>query len=160
MVDIDFEKIKLVLTDIDGVWTNAKFYYTKDGFFQKAFSTYDGMAVSLLRKFDIETVIISSENCMALKARAKKLNIKHLYIGEENKLQRAYSLCEIFNLELENMAFIGDDLNDLDLLKKVGFSCMPPNSPILNIFTPHYITKKAGGEGAFREFVDVILSHK
>lgn len=160
MVDIDFEKIKLVLTDIDGVWTNAKFYYTKDGFFQKAFSTYDGMAVSLLRKFDIETVIISSENCMALKARAKKLNIKHLYIGEENKLQRAYSLCEIFNLGLDNMAFIGDDLNDLDLLKKVSFSCMPPNSPILNIFTPHYITKRAGGEGAFREFVDVILSHK
>ena len=159
MVDIEFKKIKLVLTDIDGVWTNAKFYYPKVGFFQKAFSTYDGMAVSLLRKFDIETVIISSENCMAVKARANKLKIKHLYIGEENKLQRANSLCKKFDLELENMAFIGDDLNDLELLEKVGFYCMPSNSAILNIFTPHYITNKAGGEGAFREFADVILSH-
>ena len=110
--------------------------------------------------YGLSFVIISSEKCMAVKARANKLKIKHLYIGEENKLQRANSLCKKFDLELENMAFIGDDLNDLELLKKVGFSCMPPNSPILNIFTPHYITNKAGGEGAFREFADVILSHK
>ena len=104
MVDIDFKKIKLVLTDIDGVWTNAKFYYTKDGFFQKAYSTYDGMAFAQLKKKKIETVIITSENSRTVKARAEKLKIKHLYLGEQNKLERANELGEMFDLKLENLA--------------------------------------------------------
>ena len=97
---------------------------------------------------------------MTVKARAEKLDIKHLYLGEQNKLERAHELCEMFDLKFENLAYIGDDLNDQKLLQKVGFSCMPPNSPTLNIFTPHYITKRAGGDGAFREFADIILSNK
>ena len=160
MIIKDLNKIKLVLTDIDGVWTDSKFYYNKDGFAFKSFSTYDGMAVELLLKKNIETVIISSENCLAVKARAKKLNIKHCYIGEQNKLKKASSLCKKFNIKLNNLAFIGDDINDLELLKVVGFSSMPPNSPILDLFEPDYITKKYGGEGAFREFADIIINNR
>jgi len=160
MVIKNLNKIKLVLTDIDGVWTDSKFYYNKDGFEFKSFSTYDGMAVELLKKNNLETVIISSENCLAVKARAKKLHITHCYVGEHNKLKRANYLCTQFNIELDNIAFIGDDINDLPLLEKVGFSCMPPNSPILDLYKPDYITNKYGGEGAFREFADIILNNQ
>ena len=160
MVIKNLNKIKLVLTDIDGVWTDSKFYYNNDGFNFKSFSTYDGMAVELLKKNQLETVIISSEDCLAVKARAKKLNIKHCYVGEYDKLKRANLLCTKFNIKLDNLAFIGDDINDLPLLKVVGFSSMPPNSPILNLFKPDYVTNKYGGEGAFREFADIILNNQ
>tara|TARA_Y100001968_G_C19450968_1_gene768577 strand:+ start:5187 stop:5669 length:483 start_codon:yes stop_codon:yes gene_type:complete len=160
MVNKDLSHIKIVLTDIDGVWTDSKFYYNNDGFAFKSFSTYDGMAIELLKKNDLDTIIISSENCNAVKARAKKLKINDIYIGEKNKLQRAYSICKKFNIELKNLAFIGDDVNDLELLKVVGFSSMPPNSPILDLFTPDYITNRYGGDGAFRDFADTILSNR
>ena len=70
------------------------------------------------------------------------------------------SLCNRLNISLSNVAYIGDDVNDLDLLKKVGISAMPINSPILNLFNPDYITKKRGGDGAFREFVDLIIQYR
>lgn len=159
MVNKSLNHIKLVLTDIDGVWTDSKFFYNENGFAFKSFSTYDGMGVEILKKNNLETVIISSENCSAARARSLKLNIKHCYLGEKDKYKRAKSLCRKFNLNLENLAFIGDDINDLKLLKEVGFSAMPPNSPILNLFKPNYITKRAGGDGAFREFADMIINN-
>jgi|TARA_B100000131_G_C18115505_1_gene611165 YrbI family 3-deoxy-D-manno-octulosonate 8-phosphate phosphatase len=159
MVKLNLKPIKLILTDIDGVWTDSKFYYNHDGFAFKCFSTYDGMAVELLKKNNLETIIISSENCIATKARAKKLKIKNYYLGEKNKLNRAHTICKKFNVKLENIAFIGDDVNDLDLLKVVGFSAMPPNSPILDQFKPDYITNRYGGDGAFREFAEIIIKN-
>ena len=159
MVNQKLNQIKLVLTDIDGVWTDSKFYYNENGFAFKSFSTYDGMGVEILKKNNLETIIISSENCKATQARAQKLNIRHCYLGEKDKYKRGILLCRKFNLNLENLAFIGDDINDLKLLKEVGFSAMPPNSPILNLFKPNYITKRAGGDGAFREFADIIISN-
>ena len=141
--------VKLIATDIDGVWTDSKFYYDENGFSFKSFSTYDGMAVELLKQNNLETIIISSEKCLAAKARAKKLKIKHFYLGEKDKLNRAHLICKKFNLGLQNLAYIGDDINDLSLLKLVGFSAMTPNSPILDQFKPDYITKRYGGDGAF-----------
>ncbi|MAV58385.1 MAG: acylneuraminate cytidylyltransferase [Candidatus Marinimicrobia bacterium] len=159
MVNNNLNEIKLVLTDIDGVWTDSKFYYDENGFAFKSFSTYDGMGVELLKKKNIDTIIISSENCKAAEARAKKLKINQFFLGEKDKYQRAKSICKQFNLNLKNLAFIGDDINDLKLLKHVGFSAMPPNSPILNLFKPNYTTKRSGGNGAFREFADVIINN-
>ena len=159
MVNLDLSQIKLVLTDIDGVWTDSKFYYDENGFSFKCFSTYDGMAVELLNQNGLETIIISSEKCPAAKARAQKLKIKNFYLGEKDKLNRAHLICIKFNLELKNLAYIGDDINDLPLLKVVGFSAMTPNSPILNQFKPNYITKRYGGDGAFREFAEVIINN-
>ena len=135
-------------------------YYNDQGEYMKAFSTYDGMATELLRKSNIETAILTSENSNIVKQRAQKLNIKFVYINEKEKLLRMEYICNRLNISLDEVAYIGDDLNDLELLKKVGFSAMPINSPILNIFNPDYITKKAGGEGAFRELSDFILKYK
>jgi len=153
------KKIKLIATDIDGVWTDAKMYYNADGVFMKAFSTYDGMATSILLKNNFIVVMITSEweNIEILKSRAAKLKINEVYYNEKNKLSRIKYLLAKYNLQIENIAYIGDDLNDLAVLKEVGLSAMPSQSPILNSFTPDIVTKTRGGEGAFRELADIIL---
>ncbi len=152
--------IKLVATDIDGVWTDAKMHYTENGDFMKSFSTYDGMAVQLLREKNIETVIITSENSNIVLQRAKKLNIKNVTIGEKNKLERMKKICADKNINLNEVAYIGDDINDIEVLKEVGFSALTSNSPIKKQIKVDYITKRKGGDGAFREFVDLILKEK
>ena len=156
---VSFRKnIKLVATDIDGVWTDARMYYSSDGDVMKSFSTYDGMAVELLRKAGIPVIIITSENTKIVYERAKKLGIKYLFQGENQKLNCLQNLCNDLKITLNEVAYIGDDLNDLDVLKSVGLSAIPPNSPLLNKFKPNYTTSRSGGEGAFRDFVDFILS--
>ena len=153
------KKIKLIATDIDGVWTDSKMYYTSEGSFMKSFSTYDGMGTSMLLKNNFIVAMITSEyeNINILKTRAAKLKIKEVYYNEQNKLSRIKYLSEKYNLTLSNIAYIGDDLNDLDVLKNVGLSAMPPTSPILDMFTPDIITKNNGGDGAFRNLSDIIL---
>ena len=153
------QKIKLIATDIDGVWTDAKMYYSKEGVFMKSFSTYDGMAASVLLKHNFIIVMITSEyeNIDILKSRAKKLKIEEVYYNEHNKLSRIKYLSQKYNISLDNISYIGDDLNDLEVLKIVGLSAMPPQSPIIDIFTPDIITENKGGEGAFRNLADIIL---
>lgn len=161
MVDANFislaKKIKLIATDIDGVWTDGGMFYSADGEKMKLFSTYDGQAVALLREAGLEVAILTGENSLTVKARAEKLKIDHLFLGESNKLSRIKDLCEKLNISLKEVAYIGDDVNDLEILSNVGLSAMAINSPILHKFKPHYITKKEGGKGAFRDFVDRIL---
>jgi YrbI family 3-deoxy-D-manno-octulosonate 8-phosphate phosphatase len=152
--------IKLVATDIDGVWTDARMHYTENGDFMKSFSTYDGMAVQLLREKNIETVIITSEDSNIVLQRAKKLNILNVYIGEKNKLDRIKKICLQKQIDLTDVAYIGDDLNDIDILNEVGFSALTHNSPIKEQIKVDYITKTSGGNGAFREFVDLILKDR
>ena len=152
--------IKLVATDIDGVWTDAKMYYTENGDYMKSFSTYDGMAVQLLKEKNIDTVIITSENSEIVIQRAKKLNIKNVTIGEKNKLERIKKICADKKINLDEVAYIGDDINDIDVLREVGFSALTSNSPIKNQIKVDYITNRKGGDGAFREFVDLILKEK
>ena len=158
MYDIRFKtkKIKMVATDIDGVWTDAKMYYSKDGDYMKAFSTYDGVAVRILKEMNIIVVVITSEESLIVSKRVKKLGVNHLYQGEYKKLERLKYLCKRYNIKMDEVAYIGDDINDLDALKNVGLSAMPINSPILQLFNPDIIIKSKGGYGAFREFVDII----
>ena len=152
--------IKLVATDIDGVWTDAKMHYTENGDFMKSFSTYDGMGVQLLKEKNIDTVIITSENSNIVLQRAKKLKIKNVTIGEKNKLERIKKICSDKKIDLSEVAYIGDDINDIEVLKAVGFSALAANSPIKEKIRVDYITTRKGGDGAFREFVDLILEEK
>ena len=154
------KNIKLVGTDIDGVWTDARMYYSADGDIMKSFSTYDGMGVQLLRDAGIPLIIMTGENTEIVAKRAQKLGIDHIFQGENEKLKRLKEVCSELNISLDEVAYIGDDVNDLDVLKSVGLSAMPPNSPILNQFTPDYLTTRSGGDGAFRDFVDFILSQQ
>ena len=124
------KNIKLVVTDIDGVWTDAKMHYTNDGDFMKSFSTYDGMAVQILREKGLETVIITSENSKIVLERAKKLKIKNIVLNEKNKLKKLKEICASKKISLKEVAYIGDDLNDVQVLENVGFSALSNNSPI------------------------------
>ena len=151
-------KIKLVGTDIDGVWTDAKMYVTPDGEWMKAFSTYDGMATAMLKDKGIIVAILTGENSDVVVARAEKLKIDEVYVDEHEKLKRLTYLTKKYEITMDEVAFIGDDVNDLDVLNAVGFSAMAGNSPILDQFSPDYVTIRPGGNGAFREFADIILN--
>ena len=154
------KNIKLVGTDIDGVWTDARMYYSADGDIMKSFSTYDGMGGKLLREAGIPLIIMTGEDTEIVAKRAQKLGIDRIFQGENEKLKRLKEVCTELGITLDEVAYIGDDLNDVDVLQAVGISAMPPNSPILDQFTPDYLTTRSGGDGAFRDFVDFILSQK
>lgn len=150
-------KIKLVLTDIDGVWTDGGMYYDQTGNELKKFNTSDSAGVIFLHLLDIPLGIITGENTRIVWRRAEKLKIEHLYIGVKNKLETAEKICAEMHLSLEEVAYIGDDLNDAMLLKAVGFSAIPANAPsYMENYAKIRLTKN-GGEGAFREFVELIL---
>ena len=149
---------KLVITDIDGVWTDGGMYYDQKGNEWKKFNTADSAGVLFLNLLNIHVAIITGEDTEIVRRRAEKLKIKHLYMGIKDKVKTALILCEQLKITLDDVAYIGDDLNDIQLLKKVGLSAAPMNAP-------HYIKKMVnitlktkGGDGAFREFVETILS--
>ena len=152
------KKIKLVGTDIDGVWTDSKMYVTPEGEWMKAFSTYDGMATSMLKEKGIIVAILTGENSDVVIARAEKLQIDEVYVDEHEKLKRLTYLTKKYDITMDEVAYIGDDVNDLEVLKAVGFSALAGNSPIQDQFTPDYVTTRHGGNGAFREFADIILN--
>ena len=152
------KKIKLVGTDIDGVWTDSKMYVTPDGEWMKAFSTYDGMATAMLKEKGIIVAILTGENSDVVIARTEKLQIDEVYVDEHEKLKRLTYLTKKYDITMDEVAYIGDDVNDLEVLKAVGFSALAGNSPIQDQFTPDYVTTRHGGNGAFREFADIILN--
>ena len=152
------KKIKLVGTDIDGVWTDSKMYVTPEGEWMKAFSTYDGMATAMLRDKGIIVAILTGENSDVVIARAGKLQIDEVYVDEHEKLKRLTYLTKKYDITMDEVAYIGDDVNDLEVLRAVGFSALAGNSPIQDQFTPDYVTTRHGGNGAFREFADIILN--
>jgi len=150
-------KIKLVLTDIDGVWTDCGMYYDQSGNELKKFNTSDSAGVVFLRLLDIPLGIITGENTQIVQRRADKLKITRLFMGVMNKLEVAEKLCADLNISLQEVAYIGDDLNDAILLKAVGFSAVPANAPdYMNKYAGFRLSKK-GGDGAFREFVEILL---
>ena len=152
------KKIKLVGTDIDGVWTDSKMYVTPEGEWMKAFSTYDGMATAMLKEKGIIVAILTGENSDVVIARSEKLQIDEVYVDEHEKLKRLTYLTKKYDITMDEVAYIGDDVNDLEVLKAVGFSALAGNSPIQDQFTPDYVTTRHGGNGAFREFADIILN--
>ena len=152
------KKIKLVGTDIDGVWTDSKMYVTPNGEWMKAFSTYDGMATAMLKEKGIIVAILTGENSDVVIARAEKLQIDEVYVDEHEKLKRLTYLTKKYDITMDEVAYIGDDVNDFEVLKAVGFSALAGNSPIQDQFTPDYVTTRHGGNGAFREFADIILN--
>ena len=156
----DKKEIKLFLTDVDGVLTDAGMYYSENGDELKKFNTHDGKGFELLRKANIKTGIITSENTKIVERRAEKLKVDFLYQGKEHggKLEAAKAICKELGVALNEVAYIGDDINCHELLSNVGFAACPSNAvdkikSIPNIL----ILKTKGGEGAVREFVNKIL---
>jgi YrbI family 3-deoxy-D-manno-octulosonate 8-phosphate phosphatase len=153
-------KIKLFLTDVDGVLTDGSMYYSENGDELKRFHTYDGMAFELLRKAGIKTGIITSENTEIVTRRAAKLKVDYLFQGKRDggKLAAAQHICQELNISLHEVAYIGDDINCLELLQNVGTAACPANAMAAVKNIPNIIQlQKKGGEGVVREFVELIL---
>ena len=155
--------IKLFLTDVDGVLTDGSMYYAENGDETKRFHTHDGMAFELLRKAGIKTGIITSEQTELVARRATKLKTDYIFQGKRDggKLAAAQHICQQENISMSEVAYIGDDLNCLELLQAVGLAACPANAvqAIKNI--PNIVlTQKKGGDGAVREFVELILGRQ
>lgn len=149
--------IKIFVTDIDGVWTDGGMYYDQTGNEWKKFNTSDSAGVIFLKLIGIPTAIITGENTKIVKRRAEKLGIDHLYMGVSNKLKIANQLSEETGISLDEMAFIGDDINDLVLFEKVGLSAAPAQAPTYIKSQVDWVIDKAGGEGVFRAFAERFL---
>lgn len=148
---------KLVLTDIDGVWTDGGMYYDQTGNELKKFNTYDSAGVLFCKLNNIPIGIITGEVTKMVETRAKKLQIDFLYQGVDRKMETVLLLCERLNISLDDVAYLGDDLNDMEVLKKVGFSATPVSAPTYIKEIVDIVLEKKGGEGVFREFVEYIL---
>ncbi len=155
------QTIKLFLSDVDGTLTDAGMYYGENGEEFKKFNTHDGKGFELLRKAGIKTGIITSENTKIVENRAKKLKVDYLYQGCEHKgkLDIAKEICQKENISLQEVAYMGDDINCKELLQSVGMAACPANAleEIKSISNIIKLSKK-GGDGAVREFVDSILN--
>ncbi|MBD5164950.1 acylneuraminate cytidylyltransferase [Helicobacter sp.] len=153
-------KIKLFVSDVDGTLTDGGMYYFDNGIEGKKFNTTDGKGFEILRKYEIKTGILTGENNKIITKRANKLKIDYIYMGlnAKQKLKRLESVCKKEKINLCNVAYVGDDINCIPVLEKVGIKACPSNA--------HYKVKnlkgiirlsKSGGEGAVREFIDLIL---
>ena len=151
------KKPKLILTDIDGVWTDGGMYYDQTGNEWKKFHTYDSAGILFAHQNEIPVGIITGEDTEIVARRAAKLKIDYLFQGVKNKLEVAENLCKELNISLDEVAYIGDDLGDIELLKNVGISATPNSAPEYVKKYSQMVMTKNGGEGVFREFVEKIL---
>lgn len=150
-------RIKLILTDIDGVWTDGGMYYDQEGNEWKKFHTYDSAGVLFAHRAGIPVGILTGECTRIVERRAEKLKIDYLFQGVTDKLDMARKLCDKLGISLEEVAYIGDDINDVALLQHVGVSGVPASAPSYILRLATIPLSKRGGEGVFREFVETIL---
>lgn len=148
---------KLVLTDIDGVWTDGGMYYDSHGGEFKKFNTSDSAGVLFCKLLDIPVGIITGEDTSIVLRRAEKLKIPILRMGVANKLKEVEEIVEEMKISWSDVAYIGDDINDIDLLKKAGISAAPANAPGYIQSMVDVVIPVKGGDGAFRAFVEWLL---
>ena len=148
---------KLILTDIDGVWTDGGMYYDQTGNEWKKFHTYDSAGVLFAHRMNIPVGVITSEDTLIVKRRAEKLKIDFLYQGSKNKLSVALEICARLGIGLDEVAYIGDDIGDIELLKKVKWAGVPASAPTYIKSVSSFSLQKKGGEGVFREFVETLF---
>lgn len=154
-------RIHLVLTDNDGVLTDTGVYYSSFGEELKRYSVRDGMAVELLRQAGIETGIMTGEESESVRRRAEKLRIRHVYLGVRDKRRQLDLLLAQTKFSLSQIAYIGDDVNDLGILTAIGafgLTAAPADAVSAIRHAVQFVCRTRGGQGAFREFADHILA--
>ena len=149
--------IKLLILDIDGILTNGIIYYGNQGAELKGFHIHDGLGIKLLQKSGVTVAVISGKKSDAVEKRMKDLRIEHAYLGHENKLPIYEELKQKLNVNDNEIAYMGDDLPDLPLLRRVGFAITVPKAPAIIQQHIDLITKKKGGKGAVREICELIM---
>lgn len=151
--------VKLVITDVDGVLTDGGVYYSENGEQLKRFSIRDGMGVERLRDIaGVETGIMTGELSGSVRKRAEKLGITELHLGVKRKAEALERLLTEKGLTPEQIAFIGDDVNDVGALRMAGFSACPADAMPDIAAIADYVCRQDGGRGAFREFAELIIA--
>ena len=155
------EKIKLLISDVDGVWTDAGVFYSEDGELLKRFSIRDGMGVERLRELvNVETGIMTGENSGAVKKRAEKLRIREVKLNVRDKAGALKEIMARRNLGSEEISYIGDDVNDIAVMEMVGLSACPADAIASVRDIADFVCNNTGGNGAFRDFAEMIILFK
>ena len=154
---IDYNNIKLIISDIDGVWTDGSIYRGTDNIELKKFSVFDGVGVAYARAADIKIAIISARYSPATEHRAKELNIEDVYKGGLNKLHAYNDLKEKYKLSDDQIAYLGDDMVDIPVMELVALPIAVANATPDIMELAKHVTKVKGGDGAFREAVEWII---
>lgn len=154
------KKIKLILTDVDGVLTDGGRYFSEKGEITKRFHVRDGMGVNILLRNGVRTAIVTKENSKIVKKWAREMNVSKVYSEIKIKENELKKICTYYNVLPSEIVFIGDDVNDIELMKKVGFSATPSDGILQVKKIANYICKASGGNGSFREIADLILKEK
>jgi 3-deoxy-D-manno-octulosonate 8-phosphate phosphatase (KDO 8-P phosphatase) len=151
-------QVRLLCVDVDGVLTDAGMYYGPDGEVLKKFNTRDGMGLARVRAVGVAVAIISGEDSAIVHARATKLQIDDVFCGATDKLAAVGELCSRHGLQLSQVAFVGDDLNDLAALEQVGLACAVADAAEPVHSKAHYVTRRRGGDGAVREVCELLIA--
>lgn len=154
-----YNKVELFVTDNDGVLTDAGMYYSESGELLKKYNTRDGMGIGLLNQLNIPTIMITGENSKIAESRGKKLGFLEIHLGIKNKLELIEEISDRLSIPLESIAYIGDDINDLEVLSKVGHSFAVADATNSVQAISNIVLTKNGGQGAVREAIDWLISN-
>jgi 3-deoxy-D-manno-octulosonate 8-phosphate phosphatase (KDO 8-P phosphatase) len=157
LMDNQIRNIKMLILDVDGVMTDGGIYFTDQGDELKRFSSLDGHGITMLRKVGIKIAIITGRRSQLMEHRARNLKIDYLYQGVDDKLATFQELLQVSEMKPEECAYIGDDVIDLPVMRRVAFAVAVPNSPEIVRKNANYTAQKQGGAGAIREVCDMIL---
>jgi YrbI family 3-deoxy-D-manno-octulosonate 8-phosphate phosphatase len=155
----NLDNIKLIFSDVDGVLTDGGLYYNADGEALKKFNVKDGLIARVLQKKGFRLGIMTGRKSPFVETRFKELNYEFIIQGIPKKLIEMQRVLKETGLNMENIAYIGDDLNDEELMKHVGFAACPADAADEIKLIADFISTKKGGDGAFREFADLILKN-
>jgi 3-deoxy-D-manno-octulosonate 8-phosphate phosphatase (KDO 8-P phosphatase) len=150
-------KVKLLALDVDGVMTDGGLYYTDSGEELRKFNVKDGLGIKCLLETSVTVAVITNSTCLATQHRIKKLSIPHYFFGIEDKLTTLEILCEKLSIDLSEVAYMGDDIIDLPVLKVVGCPITVADAMPINQQTALYVTQHGGGQGAVREVCELLL---
>lgn len=156
-VNLRAKQLRLVIFDVDGVLTDGSLYLTDDGQEIKAFFSLDGHGMKMLKRSGVELAIITARNSQLMVHRARNLGITHLYQGAEDKLEAYQHLLGELDIAPEHIAYMGDDVVDLPVMRRCGLAITVPGAPDIVKQYAHYITTLPGGRGAAREVCELIM---
>ena len=153
------QKIKYLVLDVDGVFTDGGIYYNEEGEFAKKFDMRDGMGLEILRENNVEVVVLTSENSIIVAQRMKKLKIENAFLGIKDKYSFLKQFLTLKNSSFDAVAYVGDDVNDLANICSCGWSFAPANA--MNIVKAHadIVLTNSSGNGAIREVCEVIMKY-
>jgi 3-deoxy-D-manno-octulosonate 8-phosphate phosphatase (KDO 8-P phosphatase) len=157
---INYTDIKMVICDIDGVMTDGSIHINASGEFFKSFNVKDGIAIELLRSHNIITGVISGKTSPALVTRCRQLGFDEIITDCKNKLPALENICNKYQIKPEQTAFLGDDILDIPIFKKVSLAVAPADAHALALENADWVTSAKGGEGVVREFADALLIKK